>query len=363
MVPGIYFDGETARDRAVTVRRLGQSLTFSGSETPENTWSLEGLHAIDPPAEGQPFRLSHDSAIGARLIIRDQRLIDEIVHAAPHLKGHYGVRHFKHVAIWTVGGLAVLGVLSWFTLTFLPKQVAGLIPDSWRNRTGVQVEQSVAGTYKVCANPAGKEALSKMMAALAEGDSDLPPVTVTVYDMPILNAFAVSGGRVIMTRELIEKADNANEVIGVLAHEVGHVKLLHPEQQLVRVLGLQLLISVATGSNDGDFVSNFAGLAALLRYGREAEREADAYARETLVKAKIDTLGFKTFFEKLLKLSPERSNSNENTTALDRIGDVFSTHPDTQDRINNIQPLPTDIMPIVPLTAPEWQALRDICKT
>jgi beta-barrel assembly-enhancing protease len=179
--------------------------------------------------------------------------------------------------------------------------------------------------------------------------------------LPIMNAFAVSGGRVIMTAELINQASNADEVTGVLAHEIGHVASLHPEEQLVRVSGLQLLVSVMTGSNGGDLVTNLAGVAAILQYSRDAEREADQYARDTMTKAKINTLGFKTFFEKLTKLE-KPLDAPDDKSAFDRIGSVLSTHPDTQDRIKAIEPLPAGVTPVKLLTEEEWQALRSICK-
>jgi beta-barrel assembly-enhancing protease len=358
-VKGTYFDGETAFDHEVVVEFQTGWLNFSGPTVPAKRWSIAGLHPIDPPNEGQPFRLSHDEAIGARLIIRDQTFIDA---ANPELRGHYGVRHMKQVAYWTIGGLAAVAALGWFTLTFLPGQIAGLIPNQWRENTGKAMETSVVGsTTKACNNADGVNAMGKLVAAIAEGDPNIPPLQVNVYDIPIMNAFAVSGGRVIFTRELIERADNAEEVAGVLAHEIGHVANLHPEEQLVRLSGLQLLMSIVTGSNGGDMVTNLAGMAAILRYSREAEREADTYARETLTKAKINTLGFKTFFEKLLKFDRPLVGSEEKS-ALDRIGSALNTHPDTEDRIKAIQPLPAGITPVKLLTDDEWQALKAICK-
>jgi beta-barrel assembly-enhancing protease len=360
-VKGTFFDGETAFDHDVEVQLKGNQLIFSGATVPAKTWSLSGLHPIDPPSEGQPFRLSHDQAVGARLIVRDEKLIDDIITANPDLKGHYGIRHFKQVAIWTVAGFAAIAAFGWFVLNFLPAQIAGIIPQTWRENTGKAMELSVVGLNKPCSNPDGLKAMSKLVAAIAEGDPQMPPLQVNVYDIPVMNAFAVSGGRVIMTSELINQASNPDEVTGVLAHEIGHVAGLHPEEQLIRVSGLQLLVSVITGSNGGDLVTNLAGVAAILQYSRAAEREADQYARETMTKAKINTLGFKTFFEKLTKLEKPLDASDEKS-AFDRIGSVLNTHPDTDERIKAIEPLPSGVTPVTLLTDAEWKALQAICK-
>jgi beta-barrel assembly-enhancing protease len=360
-VKGTYFDGETAFDHDVEIELQGKQLVFFGKSVQPKTWSLSGLHPIDPPSEGQPFRLSHDAAVGARLIIRDSKMIDDILAIQPDLKGHYGIRHFKQVAVWTVAGLATFAALGWFVLNFLPGQLAGLIPQEWRENTGKAMEASVVNLKKPCNNPDGLKAMGKLVAAIAEGDPKMPPLKVNVYDIPVMNAFAVSGGRVIMTSELINQASNADEVTGVLAHEIGHVASLHPEEQLIRLSGLQLLISLVTGSSGSDVVANLAGVATILQYSRAAEREADQYARETMTKAKINPLGFKSFFEKLTKIE-KPNNGPEAKSAFDAIGSILSTHPDTEDRIKAIEPLPSGVTAVTLLTNEEWQALRAICK-
>ena len=53
-IEAVYFDGETARDNAVTLTRIGTTLSFQGPEVPVTVWSISGLHPIDPPAAGQP---------------------------------------------------------------------------------------------------------------------------------------------------------------------------------------------------------------------------------------------------------------------------------------------------------------------
>lgn len=59
-----------------------------------------------------------------------------------------------------------------------------------------------------------------------------------VVDWDLLNAFAVPGNKILLTKELIEKADGPEEVAGVLAHEMGHGIALHPETGIIRAVGL-----------------------------------------------------------------------------------------------------------------------------
>jgi beta-barrel assembly-enhancing protease len=365
-IGGTFFDGEIARDKVVSVRRIDDAVEFIGDDTPLTRWTINGMHPIDPPQAGQPFRITHDDKPGSRLVIRDDAFIAELVAANKHLKGGYSFRHIGQVFGWTVAGLASFAALGWLAMTFLPGQLAGLLPDRMRNEAGTQVVNSLVGSSKKCENPAGKEALALMVAALAEGKSELPPLSVEVYDLPIMNAFAAPGGRVVFTNELIQKADTPEEVIGVFAHEVGHVALLHPEQQLVRIAGMQVLIAALTGGGVGEYLGNIAGIASILRHSREAEREADAFARDIMNSAAVDPTGLKTFFEKVMKLEkptepPKDANAAE-PSSLEKFGNIFSTHPDTEERIKAIAPLPAGVTPVKVMTDAQWQALRGICK-
>jgi beta-barrel assembly-enhancing protease len=346
----IYFNGQSARDHAVTVREDGVNLIFSGEETPETIWSIAGLHPVDAPSPGQPYRLTHDNKPGARLIIRDESFVVGLVARSSHLKGGYSKRDISHIFGWIAGGLAVVAALGYVAIA--------LLPDRWRNRVGKQMEASLVDHAKVCSTPAGDAALGAMIAALAEGSPELPSISVHVYDIPILNAFAVSGGNIILTRELVEKADAPDEVAGVLAHEIGHVYHRHPEAQLVRMEGIQILASVFTGSNGGDTLTSIASVAALLSYSRAAESEADAYARDTLTRASIDPVGLKHFFEKVVKLEGESKKESGPFAAL---GNLFATHPGTEDRIKEIMPLPAGQTAKPSLSDEQWKALKSIC--
>ncbi len=359
-VPGVFFDGQSARDQEVMIRLENRELVITGPDMVTKHWPLFRMHPIDPPTPGTPFRLSHDAYPGERLIIRDETFIAQLLEESPALKGGYTVRHFGQVFGWTVGGIAALVAAGFIFLTILPQYLAPFLPEKWRTETGKQLEKSVIKGIGECTEPDGLHAVSAMVGNLADGN-DLPPLTVKVYDLGLVNAFAVSGGRVIMTRGLIDAAESADEVTGVLAHEVGHVYHFHPEEQLVRLTGLQVLASIFSGGGNSDLVTNAAALATVLRYSRDAEEEADAYAQSALINANINPLGFKTFFEKISKLEGKKPTVDDTKSALDQLGNVFSTHPDTSERIKKIQPLPADAKPIPSLTDTEWEALQRIC--
>lgn len=360
-VQAIFFDGEIARDRPITLDVSGGDLVFSGEDVPQTRWSIAGLHPVDPPSPGQPFRLTHQSRPGARLVIRDADFVQHLTETHKHLKGGYSWLHLRQVAGWTVGGALALAAIGYILLSFLPERVAFMLPEQWRSRVGDQVVKGLVENARRCTTPAGEHAKAAMIAVLAESNAGLPPISMEVYDMALVNAFAAPGGKIIFTRGILDKADKPEEIAGVLAHEIGHVAHRHPEAQLVRLTGIQVLTSLVSGSNGGDFTSSVAALATLLRYSREAEREADTYARDVMGKAKVDPMGLRIFFEKMLKDEKGSSTSSSQPTALDKLGNVFSTHPGTEDRIKQIKSLPTGEIPVEVLSPADWQALKTIC--
>jgi predicted Zn-dependent protease len=159
------------------------------------------------------------------------------------------------------------------------------------------------------------------------------PYTFQVVNSNVVNAFALPGGYVYVNRGLIERADNASELAGVLAHEVAHVVERHGIENVQRAqnanMGLALVYGVLLGRNPGGLEQigiQAGGSAVFARYGRDAEREADLRGVEYLVRAGYNPQGMVTFFNELL---------NERQRSPSRLEQWFSTHPLTEERIQN----------------------------
>ncbi len=166
-----------------------------------------------------------------------------------------------------------------------------------------------------------------------QGGRDLD-YTFYVVNTNAVNAFAVPGGFIYVNRGLIERADNLSELAGVLAHEIGHVEERHSAEQIERMqranLGLSMayiLLGRAPGTLERAGVQ-IAGAAIFAGFSRAAENEADAVAVPLLVSAGINPNGLVTFFQKLLEDQQRRPSTVEQW---------FSTHPLTQDRIENVR--------------------------
>lgn len=356
MVNALFFDGQTAADHHVQLQMQAGGLSFEGDGVVQQFWPFGALAAIERRAAGAPLRVASSVIPGARLVIHDNDFAARLIAQAPQLEGRTDFKAMKSAAKWTAGIAAAIAVAGYIVVQYVPEHLAFLLPDSWRTEVGLRTEASLTDGAKACEDAAGVSALGIMAGRLAEAEPDLPPLKITVYDIPVMNAFAMPGERIVITRELIARAGRAEQVTGVLAHEIGHVLKRHPEAGMLRAAGLQLLISALTGGNNSS-IGSAAGLAAVLRYSREAEAEADAIAIDLMTKSAVDTMAFKEFFEILLK-----EEGKPSTGVWGGLDSALSTHPGTQDRIDRIKPLPDGVTPVPVLTGAQWQALRDICK-
>jgi Zn-dependent protease with chaperone function len=355
MVPGIYFDGETATDRKVHVTADAAGISFEGSDVPREFWPYPQLRAIEQFHPGYPLRLVHKAYPGKRLVISDDAFARQLIASAPHLRSHYSLQGLGQAAMWVAGSIAAIAVVGWLVLQYAPQHLAFVLPDSWRERIGHQVEQSLTEGAIECRGPEGRSALAAMASRLAEGQADLPPLRISVYDIPVMNAFAMPGERIVITSELIRRAARPEQVAGVLAHEVGHVLRRHSEAQLVRATGLQVFLSLVTGGGS-DTLTSIASVAAILTYTREAEAEADDVGLKLLEDAAIDPMGLKEFFDIILA-----GEGTPTTGAWRRVESAISTHPGTEDRIKKIHPLPEGKVARPVMTDAQWQGLKRIC--
>jgi len=351
----IYFDGEVAADRRVVLSLAPDGLRIVGEDIAEQHWPLTSLTAIGRYHAGHPLRISSEHRPTARLVIADPEFASRLLSQSPQLRGGLQPHRLRRAAIWVAAGLAVLFAGLYLVLNFAPQRLAQVLPDSWRERVGQQVEASLTNGARECRTAAAAAALSSLVSRLAEGTPDMPPVTVRVYDMPVMNAFAMSGNRIVVTSGLIARAETPDQVAGVLAHELGHVVYRHPEAQIIRATGLQVLISAVTGGNS-ETLGSVAGLAAILRYSRSAEEEADDYALAVLRAAQLDPMALRRFFELVL-----RQEGTPSTGAFGKIESVLATHPGTKERIKKIEPLPEGVLTRPALSKDQWQALKAIC--
>jgi predicted Zn-dependent protease len=160
------------------------------------------------------------------------------------------------------------------------------------------------------------------------------PFTFTILDTPIVNAFALPGGYIYVTRGLMSLAVNEAELAGVMAHEIGHVTARHSAERYGQTVAANIAgvgLGVLLGGEAAQAGGALGGL--LLRsYSREQEFEADMLGGRYLARAGYDTAAMAGFLSQLqahARLEAELAGQPEKADAFN----IMQTHPRTADRI------------------------------
>lgn len=367
-----FFDGASAMAKLAHVRVERDALVIALNGAPDIHWPLKDVEMVFGGKPGQALRLKLHGDHGSRLTLPEGSAADAVIAAAPTILSGHKRRFWKGVGI-SVAVVLGIGVAGYATLAVAPQALARFIPDGVVNSFADGLEKSVIKSSKRCDSPAGQDALNKIARRIVSGAGDPPTFSLRVFDIrqggtkKLVNAFALPGGRMVFSAGLIENAGSPDEVAGVMAHELGHVALRHPEAAIVRVYGLQMFLSLFTAGQGSESIGSIAGVLAVLRYSRAAEAEADAYAVEVMEKAKVDQKGLQTFFTRLLKkkTGTDKAKKDDDSPSLKKriepFTDLFSTHPGTDDRIARFKPRAGGTEPAI-LSGAEWKALKAICR-
>jgi len=148
-----------------------------------------------------------------------------------------------------------------------------------------------------------------------------------------INAFALPGGFLYVNRGLIEAADNEAQLAGVLGHEIGHVALRHGTNQASKAQVAQAPLAIlggvlgsgSVGSVLAQLGAGFAANSVLLKYSRDAERQADILGTQILYDSSYDPRAMSQFFE---KLQAEGKSG--------RPAEFFSSHPNPENRAKRV---------------------------
>jgi predicted Zn-dependent protease len=210
--------------------------------------------------------------------------------------------------------------------------------------TSAPVCKGVAGPASGVAPAAALDALVRRLYPLYPEDQKVP-ITVDVLAGDTINAYAALGGHIHLFDGLVRQAQSPEELAGVLAHEIEHVRNRHITQDLaVRLLTISVLSAVMP---DQAGQAQAAYLLLTLKFSREQEGEADRFGLERLKAAHIDAEGFRQFFSRARKLPAAPQ--------------FLSSHPD-DDRRAELAAAYRDY-PVEPVLADgQWQALRNICR-
>lgn len=356
-----YSDGRSARRlEAIAMVAPGHLEIRNRDGTMIERWAFADVALVTPPRRGEPGVLQGGAEGAARLSFTEPLLLARLREAgAPIGAARYGDGAIVRRAVfWSAGAIGAIAVLFLAVIPTLSRQIANIIPRDFEARLGDRYVDLVTefladpGKPGRCAGADGRAALEALVARLAKTVTLDPLPTVTVINGALVNAFALPGSRLVVMRGLLEAIGDAEELAGVLAHELAHAVHRHPTEAAIKRSAGSFVVGLLLG--DAITVSIAGTLAGQLlsaAYSREAEAEADTTGLGILADAGIDAGGFLRFMARMAEMEGKSSGA--------RLLAHFSTHPPSAERAALAQA--SAGRGGAAMGAADWRRLRAIC--
>lgn len=225
--------------------------------------------------------------------------------------------------------LLVFSVVKW-GIPAASYQVAQHLPAKTMHSWGDQAEKYVLDMTQPSALPQARqqELKQKYLHMIAGG----PPAKLIFRAGGQIgaNALAIPNNTIIVTDELVKLAKNDQELLGVLAHEQGHLVERHSMQQALSSLGFSVIALMITGDSS-DLITTLPATVIGASYSRDFESDADLYALNMMDQQHIPTIHFANFLQRLA------ADSGEEVSNKRSLLDFLSSHPATHDRIEAVK--------------------------
>ncbi|MEO6841211.1 MAG: M48 family metallopeptidase [Bradyrhizobium sp.] len=347
----VYFDGTTSRRRLVTLV-LGDRVALHEPLQAVVTWPYDDIRRADSPTGTLRLTCLTAPAL-ARLEIRDPALATELIARCPRLDENRPSRGSAAAIVgWSLAAAASIIAVVMFGVPLAADRLTPLVPQAVERRMGDVADGQVKALFgnKVCNNKDGQAAFIKLVNTLREAAGLDPSIQTAVLATPVPNAFALPGGRVYLFNGLLAKAENPDEIAGVLAHELGHLRHRDGTRNLIHNGGTSFLIGLLFGDVTGSGAVIFASRSLVTAsYSREAEQNADNFSIDVMHKLGRPT---KAMGELLFRVTGKQGDSSLS---------ILASHPMTEDRLKRMSEVdrPASGPPL--LTAAEWNSLKAIC--
>ncbi|MEI7614717.1 MAG: M48 family metallopeptidase [Betaproteobacteria bacterium] len=326
-----YYDGKSTRRHAVIFQLEGDRLRISG-EGIERAALLHELR-ISEPLGGAPRLVTFPD--GAFCEIHDQAGLQALLQQTG-FQDHFVVRwqySLRWIAISVVLCLAVFFACYRWGLPWVSEKIAAEMPDIVLQSVSDQVLASLDRHFLAPSKlpSAHQEALSARFAALTPpaGNPVVHRVIFRANRTMQANAIALPSGTIILTDDLVALSTKDNELMAVLAHELGHIHDRHG----MRLVLQGSIVGIITAWFVGDISSVIAAApAALLQasYSREFERDADAFAARMLGGNAISPQCLADILFRMEKTHPEAAPGGSDA----KFDAYLNSHPATAERLD-----------------------------
>ena len=333
-VAAFYFDGKTSRRHAVTLEVIDGMARIYGSEP--NAGDAAPVERVCPIAQLRVSeRLSRAARKvtypdGAYLEIQDQAAFAALLDSTSH-RDSLVVRMQQNWRATLAAAAALIVVLTVSYLYVLPAAsglIARSLPVSVERRIGEGAldfldKHILAPTALPAAQQSAITARFKMLTAPM---NDVPPYEIVFRKSRIgPNAFALPSGQIVLTDEIVTLLNDDDAVMGVLAHELGHLQRRHLMRRLIQSSAIGAAATVLFGDVSA-VIANIPTVLLDMKYSRDVEREADDYAIALFKANGMRRQKLAYVFEKL----------GEKEASGRGIPPYLSSHPASAERVERI---------------------------
>jgi Zn-dependent protease with chaperone function len=320
-----YFDGKSSHRHPVSVMYLRGKLRIVG----------EAVHLeFDARRVRRSLRIADTPRWlylpgGGACVTGDNDAVDRITRKRRYERL---LHRFESRPVFAAAALVLVALLLWLTIDrALPagaEYVAERIPVEAEDVLG---RDALSAMERFGMGPSGlseqrQQALREKFEGMVKATGETARYRLEFRASPGIgaNAFALPGGIIVMTDELVRASRNEQEVLAVLAHELGHVRHRHVMRRLLEGSAIALILAGLTGdiASSSSLAAAAPSLLLQLKYSRDNEREADRYAIEMMKKSGLEPRYLGTLLRRLEQGGPRRG----------LLPSFLSSHPATEER-------------------------------
>jgi predicted Zn-dependent protease len=269
---------------------------------------------------------------------------------APRLRRGHDVVHYHrrkwNAVLGVIAGIALLVIIGWWQSEAITGWIAGRVSMETEVSLGERALAQLEMEHELTQEGLAAKTVAEIGAKLTQGSRY--QYRWYVSDDDEVNAYALPGGIVVVNRGMLKEAHSAEELAGVLAHEVQHVEHRHTLQQMISSAGWAAVLAVVLGD-----VSAITAIVihqlGNLRHSRKLEAQADLEGMRALANAGIPLDGMASLFR---RLQAEEAKRGGDGSAL------LSSHPATDERIADLEQLAGTLQCDCRVLGIDWPAVQ-----
>jgi Zn-dependent protease with chaperone function len=326
---GIFFDGESSIPKEIELifDMEKKGVVFATENNQQHFWNFD---QVSFQTKSRNIYLEYGNDPIQNIKINDRYFINQI-NDFRRKKGNQGWYNklmdmgIKAHILFTVFIFAIIGLGYFYAIPWAAEKAVVIIPEEYDSRLGATFfEQSM-----LFSDVDAQKTKALNQFALELNLRNTKKLKFTVVDSPIVNAYALPDGNIVVFSGILNEMKDYDELVGLIGHEVAHVNHRHSIKMVCRNLSGYIFVSAILGDANGvmatigDNVNNLQSLS----YSRNFEHEADVEGFEIISLNKVNPKGMSDLFKRL--------QSKEIVT----IPEFLSSHPVTTERIKDINEL------------------------